>query len=110
MMTVIEVDVTAQRRGMIHIQYEVSSAMNKADSDGKSIHNDDGYRMPRELYMYGPLMASSIPVRLAAIHYCYDNINVMPAMRFLRLIGSNLRCRLREHYGASSSICFLMAT
>lgn len=96
--TFLESDVTAQRRGLVHIQYEVSSAAGNA-VDGK-VHDDDDYRLPREIYTYGPLLNASLPMRVIAMHYCYDKAGMQPAMKFLRLIGSNIRCRFREHYGA----------
>ena len=94
-MKLLESDVTTQRRGIIHIQYEVSSIVK-----GFDVHNEDEFTMPPELYMYGPQLYNSLPYRVVALHYCYDKVGLQPAMALLRMVGSNLRCRFREHYGA----------
>jgi hypothetical protein len=48
----------------------------------------------------GKQFMSSIPIRVAAVHYCYNDAAIQPFMAITKLlIGKNLRLRFRTHFG-----------
>jgi hypothetical protein len=47
-------------------------------------------------------VGSAVPIRLAAVHLCYDSIIWLPAHAFFKVaVGVFDRIRLRSHYGES---------
>jgi hypothetical protein len=47
-------------------------------------------------------VAKALPIRLAAVHLCYDSILFLPAHAFFKVVvGVYNRIRLRSHYGES---------
>ena len=48
-----------------------------------------------------------LPYRNAAVHYCYNNPAVRPALNMLQIIaGKQNRLRFRTHYGECCNIVF----
>ena len=115
----------AQRTGIIHIQYHVASrtsatsspapqqkGLKEDDEDASTMDVDDGSQnsnhrfssmsassLFKELCTHGPTFLDALPIRFVAIHHCYDVGTVQPDMNLYSVIGRDLRCRIREHYG-----------
>ena len=85
-MTVLENDETAQKKGFVAVAYHVGcSSMSPAALEG---------------FRKRPILRDAIPLRLAALHYCYDN----PKLRLIALFAQNFiskehRLRFRAHFG-----------
>lgn len=48
----------------------------------------------------GDILTSSLPYRIAGMHYCYDDSRLRPALALLQLVvGKEMRLRFRTHFG-----------
>jgi hypothetical protein len=78
-------DIESQQNGYVLLVYNVDVAVVKLSP--KSIPA-------------GTQLMSSIPFRVAAVHYCYNDAAMLPFMAITKhLIGTNLRLRFRTHFG-----------
>ena len=88
-------DEEVQRRGVIIISYDVAVTQ---------WHPAIATEMVRRQH----ILKDGIPLRLAAFHYCYDNIAIRSAFAVLRTVaGTDFRLRLRDHYGSHQVSRFL---
>ena len=82
----VEDDEDVQKRGFINISYHVRSKTMDPPAIG----------ILRNLH----LMADALPIRLAGVHYCYDNPQLRPiALLIQHALGKDSRLRFRAHYG-----------
>jgi hypothetical protein len=70
----------------------------------KVIYNVGMRKMPTldtDLFFKGvPTVVEALPLRMAAMHYCYDDPKIRPALSILQhSIGRAGRVRFRAHYG-----------
>jgi len=57
------------------------------------------------------LRSSSLPYRNVAIHFCYNNPAMRPALRLLQLVaGRDNRIRFRTHFGSHMEIQYSLMT
>ena len=59
--------------------------------------------------VYAPLQSirNGIPKKIAAIHYCYDNVLMKPFVSIMQgLMSKSLRIRFRTHFGDLSKLRF----
>ena len=92
MMSQLEKDIDLQRKGMVDILYNVG-----VTTQGKVFAD-----MAAKAY----LLRDGLPFRMAALHYCFDNKSLAPAMSLVQLIiGKEARARFRAHLGACLRAC-----
>lgn len=85
-MTAIK-DEHVQRKGFVKVVFNVGmGGMPTIDSD---------------LFLKGaPALFEALPFRMAAMHYCYDDPMIRPALTAVQhVIGRSGRIRFRAHYG-----------
>ena len=120
-MSLVE-DDDVQRTGIVHIQYNMSakqqgkpstaavgtnetddSTMADDDDDDESSSSSPAGASPtplfKDLCKHGPSFLDALPIRIVAVHYCYDVESAQPDMDVYSVINRDLRCRIREHYG-----------
>ena len=115
-MSLVE-DEDVQRTGIVHIQYNVTGKGSApgATSAAKEMDDDDGdddgnssspfpSSLFKDLCTHGPSFLEALPIRIVAVHHCYDVSTAQADMDVYRVIGRDLRCRIREHYGTFTSV------
>lgn len=79
-------DEDNQRKGFVAVLYNLH--LDKVD---------DRYR---ELLTNASKINAGLPFRVVAVHYCYSNASLRPALALFKLTCSyNLRLRFRAHFG-----------
>jgi hypothetical protein len=74
-------DEDAQRKGVVAVMYNLR------------IFKTEGVK---KVYT----VTDSLPMRHAAVHYCFDSPSLQPAMSVFKLLASgNVRMRFRSHFG-----------
>ena len=126
-MSLVE-DEDVQRTGIVHIQYnmaaeehgkpstDTSAVETKEADDSRMVDDDDDddddnnssssspavaspTSLFKDLCQQGPSFLDALPIRIVAVHYCYDIESAQPDMDVYSVISRDLRCRIREHYG-----------
>jgi hypothetical protein len=88
LMTMLE-DEDAQRKGVVMINYNVGIGYYE-----DNINSDPRYKTKRANLLGG------VPCRPTAVHYCYDDARIRPALAAFQLfLGTYGRLRFRAHYG-----------
>ncbi len=80
-------DVQVQRKGFVKVVFNVGMG---------GIPNID-----TDLFLRGaPVLFEVLPFRMAAVHFCYDDPMIRPALTAVQhAIGRSGRIRFRAHYG-----------
>lgn len=86
-------DAETQRKGFVSIIYNVNTG-------------EANFKEDVEIVTQGARSLGSLPWKLAAIHYCYDNRNLLSAVSLAqKLVGKEGRLRFRTHFGTFSIVC-----
>ena len=85
-MKMLDSDEQAQKKGIVIIDYWVGIR-----TIPPSV---------REAFSNVHIVTESLPVRLVAVHFCYDIAQLRPMMLFIQTaLSKDLRLRYRAHYG-----------
>ena len=85
-MTMVQ-DEEIQKKGCVMVGYEIGRTVAQGQ-----YFNDIIASIP---------VCSSLPLRVAAFHFCYDNSTVRAfLLLFRRVAGSKMRVRFRDHFGS----------
>jgi hypothetical protein len=78
--------------GLVFVVYFLDARQGSAVSEKPSFH---------QIWKLS-MVAKALPIRLAAVHLCYDSIVWLPVHAFFKVaVGVFDRIRLRSHYGES---------
>jgi hypothetical protein len=84
-MTAME-DVNTQRLGLATVLYNVGFHRHR--------------KQDIEFLLNSTFLSESLPIRYASMHFCYDDIRLLPLISAMQLItGKEARIRFRSHYG-----------
>ena len=87
-MDMLQDDEDAQRKGVVKVFYNVGMG-------GTSPTMDTDL-----MFKGAPVLFEAMPFRMVAMHYCYDDPRIRPAMSLLHhVIGRSGRVRFRAHFG-----------
>jgi hypothetical protein len=85
MMSIIEDDEEAQKRGVVGCPYFV----------------DRGFDIDLQVVRKSTKLRNALPVRFDSVHVCYNDPWVIPFLSFAMIImGTHSRIRFRAHYGS----------
>ena len=89
MMLALESDVELQKKGIIHVAYDVGCRI-----------SDHSQRFT-DVAMKSHLLRDGVPYRLVAFHYCYDDFAIKTTLSLLRSVsGTQFRLHFRDHFGS----------
>ena len=85
-------DPEEQKKGHVYVQFTVN---NRVIEEAQTEHSraESGWSIAK-------LAGNGLPVRFEGVHFCYNNLKVLPVMSCIQL-GTNIftRLRFRSHYG-----------
>ncbi|OEU10380.1 hypothetical protein FRACYDRAFT_247420 [Fragilariopsis cylindrus CCMP1102] len=97
-----------QKKGIVMIVYMVG--LNMTNYNNHIINSDNSTAVIRDNIQ--SRRQKSMPIKLNAIHICYNNNNIRPliAMQKLYVFSKSHRERLRSHFGNHNEIIFKLQT
>ena len=98
---------TAQKRGLVHVQYEVGQTKPDTKDICSSSAKVSGYEVDLEYAQNGNMLADVLPVRMVGIHFCYDDIRLRLASSLFSVLRLSSQLRFKFHYGMLSKSSFL---
>ena len=90
---------TAQKRGLVHVQYGVGQTKSDTNDSDKKAAVISGYEVDLEFAQNGNLLADVLPVRVSSIHFCYDDVRLRIALSVFSVLRLPSQLRFKLHYG-----------
>ena len=94
-------NANAQKRGLVHIQYEVGKATAAATTPHSDDGSSSGIETSLEQFRYSRMFADALPMRYVAVHFCYDDPAARLALSLFSALSQSMRLRFKFHYGTS---------
>ena len=98
-------DKSTRERGAVFIHYDIGSSSCSSNDRGGGEANG-GFQATFDFLQHSFLVSESVPIRLVAMHMCYENRRLQGFRPLFNALGRNQRVRFRFHcgtYGADSN-------
>ena len=93
-MKALQEDVDVQKRGIVHVNYNVNNVSSSSSGTNKIIDHTF-LELVTKLHLI-----QCVPFRFSSVHFCFNSPVLRQPMALIqRALTTNHRLRIRSHYG-----------